>query len=128
MKKYGDLVLKEDLCSVTKFFHSTFLFTNDSGTWIVQNDKIFLANLTKSFKRYHQLGASHCQLTRNTQQQFGQTHIISTVIWGLFNNNGEQLVDFEVSYGIKLFDEEYKFIFVIDHNEDENIQQYEKLK
>lgn len=42
--------------------------------------------------------------------------------WGLFNSSDEILVQFDILYCLKRINNEWKFIFVIDHNEEANIK------
>jgi hypothetical protein len=124
IKKYDQQVFDGDVTSIAQFYYSPFLFTNEKGTWFVNNDSGFEKNLSKSFLDYHDLGAKYCKMVDYECNDLGMIHTVISITWGLFNSEDEALLSFEVSYGVKNFDDGYKFIFVVDHNEDDVIQKY----
>lgn len=123
---YADAVLKIDIEKITSHFHDRFVLSTQKDYWYISNNDEFKSNLAKSFEGYKKLGVRFCKLTKFDIIDFQSNHCFVNAEWGLFDSDSNLLVRFDISYCIKEMYRNFKYVFVIAHNETERIEEYRK--
>lgn len=121
---YADAVQKMDIKNIASHFHDRFILSTQKHDWIISNNDEFKSNLAKSFDGYKKLGAQVCKKVAHDIVEFQSNHCLANIEWGLFDDKSSVLVSFDITYCIKKMDKDFKFIFVVAHNETERIEEY----
>jgi hypothetical protein len=121
---YAVAVQKMDIKNIASHFHDRFILSTQTSEWIISKDDEFKSNLANSFDAYKKLGAQFCKKVAHDIIEFQSNHCLVNIEWGLFDDKSAMLVSFDISYCIKQMDKDFKFIFVVAHNEAERIERY----
>lgn len=125
---YADAVSTIDIHKIANHFHHHFVLSTQNDYWYISNNDEFKINLAKAFEGYKALGTHVCKLIKSEIINFNSDHCLVNIEWGLFDKHATQLVNFDISYCIKSIASEFKYVFVIAHNETERLQEYQKSK
>ncbi len=117
LEDYDRVVIEKNFQKISTHFYDQFTLSTPTDCWNIINNHEFLANLKKSFDRYKQLGAKICKMMAADIINFKSSHYLANVEWALLDDEDMPIVRFDISYLIKNIRNEWKFIFVIDHNE-----------
>lgn len=126
INQYADAVAKVDIEKIASRFHDTFSLSTQKDYWHIQNNDEFKLSLEKAFKGYKKIGASFFKLVKYNIIDFQSNHCVVNIEWGLFNSDSNLIVKFDISYCIKEINGNFKYVFLINHNEIENIEAYLK--
>lgn len=124
VKDYASAVYAFDIPKIASFYPEDFIFSTPLELWHLKNDEVFRENLQKSFDVAKKLGASKLKLLKYEVINLPSNHHIANIEWGLLDEAGTILLRFDISYGIKSIQEDWKFIFIIDHNRNERMSQF----
>lgn len=124
--RYSEAVAECNFDEIVKRFHDFFILSTQDNVWYLKNNLDFKNNLAKSFEVYKNLGSAYCKMIDNDIQLFASDHAIATIRWGLFDSLNQLILKFEITYCLKIFDREWKYVFVMDHDEEKNIREYLK--
>lgn len=87
------------------------------GSSVFETKKDFLISVEKLLKTYRSFNFSHAEvLTESvTLRENGLNQ--NDVVWRLIDDNGELIIDFEITYFFKEHEAEIRLCGVISHNE-----------
>lgn len=120
---YASAVYAFDIPKIASYYPEAFTFSTPLDLWHLKNDEVFWKNLQKSFDAAKKVGAAKLKLLNYEIINLPSNHYIANIEWGLMDEAETILARFDISYGIKSIQEEWKFIFVIDHNQNERMSQ-----
>lgn len=124
---YADAVSKIDIQKIASHFNHHFILSTQNNEWYIANNDEFKLNLSKAFDGYKALGTHVCKLIKSEVINFESNHCLVNIEWGLFDHQSNRLVSFDISYCIKSIANEFKYVFVIAHNEIERLRKYQNL-
>lgn len=126
VQSYISAVKAHDYLQMMQAFHSQFQLSTPERIWhFLENNDLFKTNIDKSFKRYATIGAMYCSSTQYEIVTMPSTdHALANVEWSLYDSNDQPMLSFDITYCMKQIEGQWKFIFVIDHNEDQRIKNY----
>lgn len=124
IKQYADSVANADFEKIVSHYPDRFVLSTQKHYLDITNNDEFKTNLAKSFEVYKTLGAKFCNLIKFDIITFPSNHCMANVEWGLFDDDSNLLMTFDISYCIKEMNGDLKYIFVIAHNEEEHIEEY----
>jgi hypothetical protein len=115
--QYGCDFNKLDADAICSWYEYPVSVLTPEGNSIFQSKNEFLTSVEKLLRMYRSFNFSHASVLKETISigKYGLNQ--NDVVWRLIDNDGEAIIDFEITYIFKKKEERIVLCSVISHNE-----------
>lgn len=115
--QYGNDFNQLDADAICSWYEYPLSILTPQGNSIFESEEEFLVSVEKLLKIYLSFNFSHAKVLKEsiTLGKYGLNQ--NDVMWQLIDNDGEVIIDFELTYFFKEKEERIRLCGVISHNE-----------
>jgi hypothetical protein len=121
-ESYASVSMKSEPEPHANFYADEFITAGPSGSAVYKNDDEFLEWLKQVHDFNKKTGMESIQVMSVHDKPISEHYSLATVEWGAkYKKTGEELIRFEITYLLQLFENQPKIIAYISHEDQQTV-------